>query len=111
MDDHTVTRSAASIPDDATEFRVDFLRVSGRKGLVRLSVDDEPVAANEIPWVAGMMSSVGASFARGGSSPVSLEYAGRFPYGGTVKQVDIQLHERADAETMEAEMRAELSKQ
>ncbi len=111
FDDHTIVRSGEAVPAGATEFRVDFLRVAGRRGIVRLSVDGQPVAAGEVPWVAGMMSSVGASLGRGGLSPVSREYTGRFPYGGRVKLIDIQLHHRADAETMEAEMRAELSRQ
>jgi arylsulfatase len=91
FDDHTIVRSGEAVSAGATEFRVDFLRVAGRRGIVRLSVD--------------------ASLGRGGLSPVSREYTGRFPYGGRVKLIDIQLHHRADAETMEAEMRAELSRQ
>ncbi|MEM7139397.1 MAG: arylsulfatase [Actinomycetota bacterium] len=111
FDDHTVVRSDIAVPADAKDLRVDFLRLPKRKGMARLSIDGEPVGIGEVPWVAGMMSSVGSSFGRGAESPVSREYEGRFPYGATLKQIDIQLHERGTTEALEAEMRAEMSKQ
>ena len=111
FDAHTVVRSEVSIPDDAAELGVEFLRVAGRKGLARLSIDGVPAGGGEIPWVMGTISSVGASVGRDIGSPVSREYTDDFPYGGRLREVEIQLLSRQDAESLEAEMRTELSRQ
>ncbi|NNE73968.1 MAG: arylsulfatase [Acidimicrobiales bacterium] len=111
FDDHSITRSSAAIPADAAELSAEFIRVSGRKGIVRLLADGEAVGAGEIPWVMGTISSVGASVARDMGSPVSREYSGDFPYGARLRELEVQLLSRPDAEAMEAEMRAELSRQ
>ena len=111
FDAHTVVRSEVSIPDDAGELGVEFLRVAGRKGLARLSIDGVPAGGGEIPWVMGTISSVGASVGRDIGSPVSREYTDDFPYGGRLREVEIQLLSRQDAESLEAEMRTELSRQ
>jgi len=111
FDDHTVIRSGVSIPANATTLGVKFLRVAGRQGIAQLSIDGVPAGGGEIPWVMGTISSVGASVGRDQGSQVSLEYQGEYPYGATLRQVDVQLLSRPDAEALEAEMRAELSRQ
>jgi arylsulfatase len=104
-------RSEVSIPDDARELGVEFIRVAGRKALARLSIDGMPAGAGEIPWMMGTISSVGASVGRDMGSPVSREYTDDFPYGGRLREVEIQLLSRQDAESLEAEMRSEMSRQ
>ena len=111
FDAHTLVRSDAGVPDDARELSVEFIRVAGRKALVRLSIDGVPAGGGEIPWVMGTISSVGASVGRDMGSPVSREYTDDFPYGGSLREVEIQLLSRQDAESLEAEMRSEMSRQ
>ncbi len=111
FDDHTLVRSAEPVEADARELAVEFVRVSGRKGLARLTVDGDPAGMGEIPWIMGTISSVGASVARDQGSPVSREYADDFPYGGRLREVEIQLLSRQDTEGREAEMRAEMARQ
>ena len=111
FDAHTFVRSDAGVPDDARELSVEFIRVAGRKALVRLSIDGVPAGGGEIPWVMGTISSVGASVGRDMGSPVSREYTDDFPYGGSLREVEIQLLSRQDAESLEAEMRSEMSRQ
>ncbi|MEZ5246850.1 MAG: arylsulfatase [Acidimicrobiales bacterium] len=111
FDAHTIVRSEVSVPADARELGVEFIRVAGRKALARLSIDGVPAGGGEIPWMMGTISSVGASVGRDMGSPVSREYTGDFPYGGRLREVEIQLLSRQDAESLEAEMRAEMSRQ
>jgi len=111
FDDHTIVESEIAIANDATELTVQFLRVSGRKGLARLSVDGEPVGTTEIPWIMGTISSVGASVGRDLGSPVSRMYSDENAYGAKLREVEIQLLSRQDAESLETEMRTEMSRQ
>ena len=111
FDAHALVRSDAGVPDDARELSVEFIRVAGRKALARLSIDGVPAGGGEIPWVMGTISSVGASVGRDMGSPVSREYTDDFPYGGSLREVEIQLLSRQDAESLEAEMRSEMSRQ
>ncbi|MEQ8841589.1 MAG: arylsulfatase [Acidimicrobiales bacterium] len=111
FDDHTVIRSSVGLPPGATRLGVEFIRVAGRRALAQLSVDGLPVGGGEIPWVMGTISSVGASVGRDLGSPVSRAYADANPYGATLRQVEIQLLSRQDAESRESDMRTELSRQ
>lgn len=111
FDDHTLVRSDVAIGSGAREFSVEFLRVAGRQGLVRLQVDGTPVGSGEVPWVMATISSVGASIGRDLGSPVSREYSDENAYRGTLREVEIQLLTRPDAEVLEAEMRSEMSRQ
>jgi arylsulfatase len=111
FDDHTVVRSGASVATEATRLGVTFLRIPGRRATVRLTVDDDVVGAGEVPWVMGTISSVGASVGRDAGSPVSRLYDDDNPYGARLREVEIQLLSRQDAESLEAEMRAEMSRQ
>ena len=111
FDDHTLVHSDVAVGADARELSVEFLRVAGRKGMARLSVDGEHVGVTEIPWIMGTISSVGASVGRDQGSPVSREYTDDFPYGGLLREVEIQLLSRQDAESLESEMLTELSRQ
>jgi arylsulfatase A-like enzyme len=111
FDNHTIVESEITIASDATELTVQFLRVSGRKGLARLSVDGEPVGSAEIPWIMGTISSVGASVGRDVGSPVSRMYSDENAYGAKLREVEIQLLSRQDAESLETEMRTEMSRQ
>jgi arylsulfatase A-like enzyme len=110
FDDHTVVRSAEPIASDASRLKVEFRR-RDRQASVRLLVDDTRVAAGEIPWVMSTISSVGASVGRDQGSPVSREYADDFAFQGKLHQVEIQVLSRQDVATLEAEARAEMSRQ
>ena len=109
FDDHTIVRSDTLI--EAGTLGVEFIRVAGRKGIARLSSNGQPIGVGEIPWVMATISSVGAGIGRDPGSPVSRDYTDSFPYGGKLRQVEIQLLTRADAEALESEMRTEMSRQ
>lgn len=111
FDDHTIVRSDAPVPGSASEVAVEFLRVSGRKGLVQLTVDGAAAGGGEVPWIMGTISSVGASVGRDQGSPVSRAYTDSFPYGGVLREVEVQLLSRQDAAARETEMRTEMARQ
>ncbi len=111
FDDHTVTRSTVPVPEATSTLVVEMMRVADRKGLVELQADGTNIGNGEIPWLMGMISSVGAAVGRDRGSSVSRAYTDEFAYQGDLTEVEIAVLSRADAETREAEMRAEMARQ
>jgi len=111
FDSHTIARSTGPIPSGATSLSVELRRNDDRSATVRLLIDGTEAGHTNIPWLMGTISSVGASIGYDAGSPVSLEYAGPFPFTGRLRQLDIQLVSRRDQMAREAQMREGLSRQ
>ncbi len=111
FDDHTVVRSEGPIPVGESKLGVQFHRGAKRRAAVTLTVDGQPVATGEVPWMMSTISSVGMSVAQDAGSPVSREYDDAFAFAGKLHTMEFQLLTRADVETLEAEMTAEMSRQ
>jgi hypothetical protein len=58
-----------------------------------------------------VISSVGASVGRDAGSAVSTLYSGPFAFSGVINELEIRLLSRRDAETADAEARAEMGRQ
>ena len=111
FDDHTLVRSAAPIPTGASKLGVHFHRAANRTANVSLTVDGEVTATGVIPWMMSTISSVGMSIAHDAGSPVSRAYTDDFTFQGKLHTMEFQLLTRADVETLEAELAAEMSRQ
>jgi arylsulfatase len=111
FDDHTIVRSAEPVPAGRRRLGVEFRRGPNRTAKATLTVDGTAVGAGEIPWVMGMISSVGASVGYDDGSPVSPAYEAPNPFAGRLETLEIQLLTRQDAEASAAEERTEMSRQ
>ena len=111
FDDHTIVRSNREVGAGAHKLGVEFHRGPSRTARARLLIDGEVVGEGHIPWVMATISSVGPSVGYDAGSPVSLAYNDPNPFTGTLHEVEIQLLSRQDLETLQAQARAELSRQ
>jgi arylsulfatase A-like enzyme len=112
--DHTLVRSEAAIPADATQLTARFER-SGQTGSIELRIDGDPCGKADVPWVMRMTGSIGADIGTGTHSPVSREITGRFPFEGTLHELVIDLDksrsQREREEQAAARYDSEMSKQ
>lgn len=113
--DHSLVRSESTIPSDATELAVRFERTGSRTAQAEVRIDGEAAGSVDVPYMMRMMSSIGASIGTGNNSPVSPEYAGPFPFAGTlhelVVEVDPSRSEREQMEQAKDRYDAEMAKQ
>ncbi len=111
FDDHTVVRSDTAVGGGDHKLGVEFHRGPSRTARARVLIDGEVVGEGHVPWVMSTISSVGHSVGYDAGSPVSRDYSGSNPYTGTLHSVEIKLLSREDVETLQAQARAELSRQ
>lgn len=111
FDDHTVIESALAIPAGDAELTVRFRRRDGRSGSIEVLVDGVSAGRVDVPMYMRMISSVGSSIGFDHGSAVSTRYVAPNPFTGTLHEVVIQLVERAAPDSVEAQARAEMSRQ
>ncbi|MEL7207013.1 MAG: arylsulfatase, partial [Actinomycetota bacterium] len=113
LDDHTVVESTVEVPTGDSHLRARVTRTGRRTGTVELFIDDELVAAADLPFMMRMISSLGASLGQDRGSQVSARYDGPFPFSGTLHEVDFQVASRPkpDARDTATAARTEMSRQ
>ncbi|HEX2574702.1 MAG TPA: arylsulfatase [Aquihabitans sp.] len=99
--DHQVVTSTVPVPVGPSVVGVE-LRRTGRSGRATLVVDGAAVGDVELPFVMGIMSSIGPSVGFDHGSPVSERYDHAFPFEGTLHRVDIQLLSPSEVEALDA---------
>jgi arylsulfatase len=109
--DHTIAVSTIPVPAGSSTVSVAFRRGEGSTGRIDLRVDDHEAGSVEIPFIMRVISSVGASVGRDAGSAVSTLYSGPFAFSGVINELEIRLLSRRDAETADAEARAEMGRQ
>ena len=109
--DHTIAVSTIPVPPGSSTVSVAFRRGEGSTGRIDLRVDDHEAGSVEIPFIMRVISSVGASVGRDAGSAVSTLYSGPFAFSGVINELEIRLLSRRDAETADAEARAEMGRQ
>jgi arylsulfatase len=109
--DHTIAVSTIPVPTGSSTVSVAFRRGEGSTGRIDLRVDDHEAGSVEIPFIMRVISSVGASVGRDAGSAVSTLYSGPFAFSGVINELEIRLLSRRDAETADAEARAEMGRQ
>ena len=109
--DHTIAVSTIPVPTGSSTVSVAFRRGEGSTGRIDLRVDDRAAGSVEIPFIMRVISSVGASVGRDAGSAVSTLYSGPFAFTGVIDELEIRLLSRRDAETADAEARAEMGRQ
>jgi arylsulfatase len=85
-------------------------RQSKSTGQIEISVNGTPSGSIELPFLMGMISSIGASVGRDTGSPVSPRYESPFEFTGDLREVTIQLGLRTQQED-EVNGKAEMSRQ
>jgi arylsulfatase len=103
--DHTLVTSEVPIPADATHLSVRFER-TGQTGAAELRIDGDPCGRGDIAYTMRMMSSIGASIGTGANSPVSDQHTGRFPFGGTLHELTVDVDPSRTEREREAEAKA-----
>jgi arylsulfatase A-like enzyme len=109
--DHDVIESVVEVPDGDVLLGVRLRRGDGFGGSASVTIDGVEVGTAELSLFMRMMSSIGPSVGRDAGSAVSERYRGPFPYTGTLHEVVIQASPERFADTVEAEARAEMSRQ
>jgi arylsulfatase A-like enzyme len=84
---------------------------NGAGALLTIGADGADLASVEIPAVVAMLGSAGLDIGRDGLSPVTDDYAGPFPFGGTIERIVFRLRGGADGEEIAAVARAEFSRE
>ena len=98
--EHHVVESTRAVPVGPSAIGVRFRR-EGRAGRAELVVDEIACGAISLPFVMGMISSVGASVGRDHGSPVSERYAAENPFVGVLRRLEIALRSPRSAEDAE----------
>ncbi|QXC59637.1 arylsulfatase [Aquihabitans sp. G128] len=111
FDDHTLVASSVVVPEGDVELTARFRREDGRGGSVEVLVDGVSAGRADLPLLMRVISSVGSSIGFDHGSPISPRYEAPFPFQGTLHELVIQLVNRDDAATVEAEARAQMSRQ
>ena len=96
---HHVVESTQPVPVGASVVGVRFRR-TGRAGHADLVIDGEACGRLDVPYVMGIISSIGPSVGYDHGSAVSKRYDSAFPFAGTLRQVDIQLISERPAEAV-----------
>lgn len=114
-------QAADPLPAGRHSLRCEFERTGepsiregkGAPGTVRLFVDDDEVAHGDIPVTVPIMIGLGGGLAcgRAAPSPVTGDYAGAFPFTGTLTQVTVEVGREALTRDTEAEMRSAMARQ
>ena len=110
FNDHSVLESEIELPSGSNNLDVLVTRRSKSTGQIEISVNGTPSGSIELPFLMGMISSIGASVGRDAGSPVSPRYESPFEFTGDLREVTIQLGLRAEQED-EANGKAEMSRQ
>ena len=111
--DHHIVESDIVVPVGPSQVGVEFRR-TGATATATLVIDGEPCGSVHIPFVMGIISSIGSSIGFDHGSPVSERYDKGFDFGGTLRRLDIQLLNTSQAEQLDlarAEQRAAMSRQ
>ena len=105
---HVHTKVVAPHPitggDHVAAFQVE--RLPDRRAAVRLLLNGEVVAQDEIPWLLGMLSSTGMDLGRA-IAPVNRDYQPPFAYPGTIRKVTFELARRPTERDKRDEARRE----
>jgi arylsulfatase A-like enzyme len=88
--DHFAVESSVKLGSGEYVVGVRFRRIS-RNGIATLVINGEECGTVEIPYVMGVMSSIGPSVGYDHGSPVSDRYSNTFPFEGTLERVEIQI--------------------
>jgi len=110
FNDHSVLESDNALVSGENELSVLVERLNKTAGRIKISVNGAPSGPIELPFMMGMISSIGASVGRDVGSPVSPRYESPFDFTGDLREVTIQLGARAGQET-EANGKSEMSRQ
>ena len=108
--DHSILESTIQVPPGNNELSVLVQRLEQGAGRIEISVNGTPSGSIELPFLMGMISSIGASVGRDAGSPVSPRYESPFEFTGDLREVTIQLGLRAEQED-EVDGKAEMSRQ
>jgi arylsulfatase len=84
---------------------------NGHGGTLTLGVDGEELTTITIPKIVRMLGSTGLDVGRDALSPVVDDYAGPFPFTGSIERITFRIRSRADAEEVAATARTELAKE
>lgn len=98
FDDHVIVESDVPVPVGECSLVARFRRLEGMAGSVTIAVDGVDAGSAELPLLMRVISSVGSSIGYDHGSPVSARYGGPFPFGGTLRELVVQLVDRAGAE-------------
>ena len=103
---HTKVVAAQTLTggDHVVAFQVE--RLLERRAAVRLLIDGEVVAEDEIPWLLGMLSSTGMDLGRA-IAPVNRDYQPPFAYPGVIRTVTFELAMRPTEQDKREEARRE----
>jgi arylsulfatase len=83
----------------------------GAAGALTIGVDGRDLSSIEIPRIVRMLGSTGTDIGRDALSTVVDDYAGPFPFTGTIHSVTFDIRSRRDASDVRATAAAELSRE
>ena len=109
--EHTLLESDRPIPVGDVELGVRLRRGDGFAGTAEVVVDAVECGHAELPLFMRMMSSTGPSIGADHGSPVSERYPAPYAFTGTLHEVVIQVSPERFRDSLEAEARAEMSRQ
>jgi arylsulfatase len=113
FNDHTIVESTSPVPVGPSVIGVE-LRRAGKGAVATLVIDDAEAGSVEIPYVMGIMSSIGPSVGQDHGSQVSGRYDHAFAFEGHLQRIDIALLSSSQAEAADAaraEQRAAMARQ
>ncbi|MDH3295246.1 MAG: arylsulfatase, partial [Acidimicrobiia bacterium] len=108
--DHTIVESEVEVPVGSCTLAAGLGRTSRTTGVITLAVDGIECGRAELPFMMGMVTSLGASVGYDHGSVVSQRYDGPFAFTGDLRQVEIVLGRRSDADA-EQTARTEMARQ
>ena len=109
--DHTIVESAVEVPAGDAELAVRLRRGDGFAGTADLAIDGADCGHADLALFMRMMSSIGPSVGGDHGSAVSDRYQAPYRFTGTLHEVVIQASPERFRDSLEAEARAEMSRQ
>jgi hypothetical protein len=84
---------------------------TGPGGTITISANGTDLGSVDIPAVMRILSSTGVDIGRDALSPVVADYAGPFPFTGSIERITFTVGSRPDAEDVAATARTELARE
>ncbi len=109
--DHTIVESEVDVPAGDAELTVRLRRGEGFAGTADLAIDGADCGHADLALFMRMMSSIGPSIGGDHGSAVSDRYQAPYRFSGTLHEVVIQASPERFQDSLEAEARAEMSRQ
>ncbi|MEO8267553.1 MAG: arylsulfatase [Ilumatobacteraceae bacterium] len=111
FDAHTVVESSIDVPAGDSTLAARFRRSDGTAGWIEIAIDDVECGRAETALFMRMISSVGSSVGYDHGSAVSSRYPAPFRFAGRLHELVIEVAQPQASGALEAEARAEMSRQ